>query len=107
MCAFGPAYDERVDGPRLHRQMDRIREYMLDHSRRGWWVTLRVISLDLGYPEASVSAQLRHLKKARFGGYGLEKRRCGNAWEYQVLDPLRKGEQIKLFAKASQLGVTL
>ena len=108
MTTFGPAYDERLDGRRLHRQMDRIRDFMLGLGKRGLWLTLREISLDLSYPEASVSAQLRHLKKARFGGYQMNKRRRSKGtWEYQVLEPLPKEEQMQLYREASAVGIQL
>jgi hypothetical protein len=79
------------DGPvalheigRLQNQNEAIRELMLD----GKWRTLRDIAETTGYPEASVSAQLRHLRKERFGSYRVDKRRVSNTavglWEYQV-----------------------
>jgi len=79
---FGPAYAESLDGTRLNKQLVTIYEYMLD----GAWHTLAEIS-SLGYPEASVSAQLRHLRKPQFGGHQVIKRRhlSGNGlWEYQL-----------------------
>ncbi len=38
------------------------------------WLTLHELSLLTGYGEASVSAQLRHLRKPRFGGFAVAKR---------------------------------
>jgi hypothetical protein len=80
---FGPAYDPSIDHPRIQRQHERIRDYML----RGWWKTLAEIEAALGYPQASISAQLRHLRKPKFGSYRVEKRRREGAgtWEYRVL----------------------
>ncbi len=84
MSTLGPTYDDQVDRDRLERQMDRIRGLMLD----GHWRTLLEIQGETGDPEASVSAQLRHLRKDRFGAYVVEKRRripkCG-LWEYRVV----------------------
>lgn len=39
-----------------------------------------------GDPEASISAQLRHLRKHRFGGHDVQKRRRndGAQWEYRL-----------------------
>lgn len=83
---FGPAYDAQVDGARLENQLNRNRDLMLD----GHWRTLIEIQGRTGDPEASVSAQLRHLRKDRFGAYAVEKRRripkCG-LWEYRLLLP--------------------
>lgn len=82
---FGPAFSGAADGPRLALQQEAIRRYMLVHD----WRTLWEISYDLSFPESSVSAQLRHLRKPEFGGYVVEKRRRGNSgtWEYRVREP--------------------
>jgi hypothetical protein len=77
---FGPAYDPALDHPRIARQHEVIRDYMLAIG----WAKLSSIADALGYPEASISAQLRHLRKPRFGGFQVDKRRDGNAWEYRV-----------------------
>ena len=52
------------------------------------WRTLKEISELTGDPEASVSAQLRHLRKERFGSHIVNKRlrdNWPNTWEYQLL----------------------
>jgi predicted transcriptional regulator len=79
---FGPAYSEALDGKRIAAQQEAIRLYML----RREWATLQEIAQDLGFPESSVSAQLRHLRKPEFGGYRVDKRRRGSTgcWEYHV-----------------------
>jgi hypothetical protein len=88
MSTFGPTYDARVDGPRLHRQMDMIRDIMLSASELNTWLTLREIEAMTHYPQASISAQLRHLRKRQFGSYIVEKRPRGNRkeglFEYRV-----------------------
>ena len=60
---------------------------MIDHQ----WRTLREIESATGDAQASVSAQLRHLRKVRFGRYVVEKRPRGDRslglFEYRVLDP--------------------
>jgi hypothetical protein len=43
----------------------------------GDWLTLREIADESGAPEASVSAQLRHLRKERFGAHTVERRHRG------------------------------
>jgi hypothetical protein len=82
---FGPDYSEDLDGERISRQHETIRDLMLG----GPWRTLGEIALALNYPEASVSAQLRHLRKERFGSFIVEKRRraTGGTWEYHVQPP--------------------
>ena len=93
LSPFGPAYDEWVDGARVRRQMEQIRDWML----LGGWCTLAEISHELGAPEASASAQLRHLRKTRFGGYIVKKRRRrGGLWEYAVRPPLPP-RQVEMF----------
>jgi hypothetical protein len=77
----GPAYDPPQDFLRLLSQHERIKRLVLD----GEWRTLRQIAAATGEPEASVSAQLRHLRKPSWGGYKVEKRRVsGGLWEYRV-----------------------
>ena len=77
-------------------QLGAIRDLMLEAAARGAWLTLTEIAEPTAFGEASISAQLRHLRKARHGRYRVEKRRrlteseSGRAtwlWEYQVLPP--------------------
>lgn len=52
----------------------------------GQWRTLAEISAVTGDPPASVSAQLRHLRKPRFGAHLVEKRHLGQGlYHYRVL----------------------
>lgn len=91
MGTFGPAYDEDVDGPRVRDQMARVRAVM----QGGTWRTLAEIAALTQAPESSVSAQLRHLRKARFGAHQVEKRRRvegAGTWEYRVLPPVPAGQ---------------
>lgn len=81
----GSDYDHDIDSPRLTDQHLRVRELMKDHV----WRTLREISEGTGDPEASVSAQLRHLRKPRFGSWVVEKRprsdRKNGLFEYRLM----------------------
>jgi hypothetical protein len=83
----GPDYDPKHDYARLRGQHERVRDLMLG----GDWYTLSEISEKIGDPPASISAQLRHLRKERFGGFVVEKRcrgdRGSGLYEYRVLDP--------------------
>jgi len=65
----GSDYSPKHDHKRLTGQHERIKELMID----GKWRTLNEIERLLGYPQASISAQLRNLRKSRFGGYTLNK----------------------------------
>ncbi len=87
MSTFGPEFDEKKDGKRLKTQMKAVRDFMFG---RKDWKTLGEIEEATGFPQASISAQLRHLKKDRFGGYNLQKRRRkegGGTYEYQLREP--------------------
>lgn len=55
-------------------QRDVLRDVMLAAGKHGAWMTLRELGRLTRYGETSISAQLRHLRKARCGGYVLEKR---------------------------------
>lgn len=55
-------------------QLAVIRDLMLHASRRGRWLTLGEIADATHFGEASISAQLRHLRKPRNGRYWVEKR---------------------------------
>lgn len=69
----GADYDHARDAGRLSVQMDRVFACIQDGKAR----TLRQIADATGDPEASVSAQLRHLRKARFGGFTINKEHQG------------------------------
>ena len=70
----GPVYQRKFDFSRLTGQIKRVHECMAD----GHWRTLTEIADATGDPAASVSAQLRHLRKTRFGGFGIENRARGD-----------------------------
>jgi hypothetical protein len=87
-------------------QLAAIRELMVRACARGVWLTLGEIAEATEFGEASISAQLRHLRKPHHGGYHVEKRRRRPArtaavlremrdvrrgpvtWEYRVLPPV-------------------
>lgn len=81
----GSDFDPHLDQARLGAQLQRIKSLMVD----GVWRTLPEIKLATGDPEASISAQLRHLRKSRFGSWTVERRRRGEpsrgCWEYRLL----------------------
>lgn len=59
---------------RLGRQLADVFEAIQD----GQAYTLEELSRLTGHPQASVSAQLRHLSKPRFGGFIVEKQHKGH-----------------------------
>jgi hypothetical protein len=86
-------------GP-ARKQREVIRDVMLSAGQCGTWLTLDELAKLTNYPPASISAQLRHLRKACFGGYAVAKR-CravnramrpegfGPVWEYAV-EPVQR-----------------
>ena len=80
---------------RMRTQREVLRDVMLSANECGAWLTLAELGAMTRYPETSISAQLRHLKKPQFGNYELEKRpRTGAGmdagdghgveWEYRI-----------------------
>src|SRR2546430_10562575 len=55
-------------------QLAAIRELMQRAFARGVWLTLCEIAEATEFAEASISAQLRHLRKPHHGGHRVEKR---------------------------------
>ena len=83
----GQTYNRERDNERLSSQLNRVRDFMLSCND---WMTLRIISIYLEYPESSVSARLRDLRKEKFGGYNVQRRYVDNGlYEYKVT----KGEK--------------
>lgn len=77
------------------RQRDVLCDVMLSARQCETWLTLDELAKLTHYPPASISAQLRHLRKPQFGGYEVEKRQravgkvlrgedFGTVWEYQL-----------------------
>ena len=83
MSTFGPDYNKQHDGKRITTQRDRVLLVMHDH--RHAWLTVPEIVTQLkirypevaNFPENSVQAQLRHLRKPKFGGWEVPKRHRG------------------------------
>jgi hypothetical protein len=69
VCKAGE-YDAR----RLRSQREIIRDVMLSAAECESWLTLGELRALTRYGEASISAQLRHLRKAENGGYEVVKR---------------------------------
>ncbi len=97
----------REDRRRYESQLAAIRKLMRRALVRGAWLTLSEIAKATEFGEASISAQLRHLRKKEYGGYRVQKRRRRQShlrgvatrrrsrdeerapivWEYRVLRP--------------------
>ena len=83
------------------RQRDVLCDVMLSASQCETWLTLEELAKLTDYPPASISAQLRHLRKPEFGGYEMQKRQrkpgqvlrgedFGIVWEYQLRRKVRR-----------------
>jgi hypothetical protein len=83
------------------RQRDVLCDVMLSARQCETWLTLDELSKLTHYPPASISAQLRHLRKPEYGGYAVEKRPrevgkvlrgedFGTVWEYQLRRVMRR-----------------
>ena len=78
----------------LPTQREVLRDVMLAAGKYGAWMTLQELARLTRYGEASISAQLRHLRRTEHGGYAVEKRlRSGEivsseehfvVWEYRL-----------------------
>ncbi len=91
----GADYQESKDFVRLSGQIKDIYDLMSDHQWRTVEEIRRVLEFKFReagkiYPDNSIQAQLRNLRKPDFGSYEVLRRRRGktNESEYQVLAPL-------------------
>lgn len=66
----GRTYEPARDFARLNTQLFRVRAFIED----GQWHTLRQIADAAGGTEAAVSARLRDFRKAKHGGWEIERR---------------------------------
>lgn len=77
----GETYEPPRDGSRLRAQLVRVKAAMGDAE----WRTLGEIASITGDPEASVSARLRDLRKAKFGGHLVDRKYSGGGlWCYKL-----------------------
>jgi hypothetical protein len=76
-------------------QLEVVRGVMLLAAQFDSWMTLEELARKTKFPEASISAQLRHLRKEAHGAYQVAKRRREwqeglrtntkeRVWEYRV-----------------------
>ncbi|MGB9468760.1 MAG: hypothetical protein WBQ59_05380 [Candidatus Acidiferrum sp.] len=80
---------------RMPTQLDVVRQVMLLAAQYDSWMTLEELARKTKFPEPSISAQLRHLRKEEHGAFEVEKRRRASdealrtntrerVWEYLV-----------------------
>jgi len=77
----GDTYIPSFDHTRLTGQLQRVHSILKD----GHWWTLRDLSIMANCPEASASSRLRDLRKGKFGGHTVDRRRvAGGLFEYRL-----------------------
>ncbi|MDH5665715.1 MAG: hypothetical protein OEY10_05405 [Nitrosopumilus sp.] len=78
----GPHYDPGIDRERLTGQIKDVYDCLKD----GRWHTVDELHDATGHPHASVSAQLRNMRKERFGNLDIQGRyRTGTrVFEYRL-----------------------
>src|SRR5271166_2679505 len=54
-------------------QREVLRDVMMSAAQCGTWLTLRELARMTNYGEPSISAQLRHLRKERYGAFVIDK----------------------------------
>lgn len=78
----GPEYVPDRDHSRLTGQILRVFDAMKDKQ----WRTFDEIAAITNDPAPSISAQLRHLRKKRFGSHVIERRHMGSGlYQYRLL----------------------
>ena len=81
----GSTYEPEFDCERLGTQMRKVYRVMFD----GAWRTLPELSEKTGYPQQSISARLRDLRKEKFGSHRVARRARGERvrglFEYRLV----------------------
>lgn len=86
----GETFEPKLDAARLGSQLKAVEQILLD----GQWHTIPQVALALrkkalSCTEASISARIRDLRKARFGGYDVQRQRSNRdgLFEYRIATP--------------------
>lgn len=97
----------------VRTQREVVRDVMLSAAECEAWLTLQELARLTKYGEASISAQLRHLRKREHGGFAVEKRQReaaqvirgtehGVVWEYRLERPRRVSRYARFGPRASE-----
>ena len=102
--------NERSVRTSVPSQREVLRDVLLSATECSSWLTLRELSQLTQFGEASISAQLRHLRKPKYGSYVVEKRvrrdaivrdaEHGAIWEYRLRQRNSVGTQTVWMSKA-------
>jgi hypothetical protein len=78
----GATYDHAQDSMRLRSQLQAVRAVMSD----GQWHTIPELARKGRGSESSISARIRDMRKEKFGGATVERRRItGGLYEYRLV----------------------
>ena len=87
---------QRNGTEKMPTQLDVVRQVMLLAAQYESWLTLEELAKKTHFPEPSISAQIRHLRKADRGAFVVDKRRRTSdealrtnsrerVWEYRIV----------------------
>jgi len=80
----GDDYQPDRDKERLTGQIKRVFRHIQD----GKWYTVEKIANTTGDPQTSVSAQIRNLRKPKFGAHEIDRQYLGSGlYEYRMIAP--------------------
>jgi len=79
-------------------QRDVLLELLRMAARRSAWLTLDEMARETNFPQASISAQLRHLRKREHGSWKIERQRrewvaLQLVWEYRLAGKARRARK--------------
>lgn len=78
----GKTYSPTLDHARLTGQLGAVYDVMKD----GQWYALWQIQDRVKGSESSIGARIRDLRKEKFGGHTVErKRKAGGSWQYRLV----------------------
>jgi len=81
----GATFEAPRDADRLGHQLGAVRDQLL---RVDGWCSLVELERATGYPQASISARVRDLRKPKFGGFNVQRRRrvgSPGTFEYRIV----------------------
>ena len=88
--------NSRCRTPRTRRsQREVLLELLRAAARRSAWLSLNEMARETNFPHASISAQLRHLRKPKHGSWKIERQRrdwvaLQLVWEYRLAGKTRR-----------------
>ena len=78
-------------------QTESILEFLTENTKNHQWTPLSDFELKFGYSQSSISAQLRNLRKKKYGSHIIEKKYDNKKWYYKLGVQKKESEQLNLF----------